>query len=120
MNIRWFLLIPAGLITCLFLTGRIDASTPEAAETPAAVEQSAEAAAPAEAAAETPAAEAQAPAETPAEIPDELRGERDLGWMLYDLDFSDPKNITPLFYRAIMRDGVINVPNRDNREEVRG
>ena len=60
------------------------------------------------------------PAEAPAEIPDELRGERDLGWMLYDLDFSDPKNITPLFYRAIMRDGVINVPDRDNREEVRG
>ena len=60
MNIRWFLLIPAGLISCLFLTGRIDASTPEAAETPAAVEQSAEAAA------ETPAAEAPA-AEPPAE-----------------------------------------------------
>lgn len=48
-----------------------------------------------------------------------LRGERDLGWMLYDIDFSDAKNIKPLFYRAVMRDGWINVPDRES-EEVRG
>jgi CRISPR-associated protein Cas5, subtype I-C/DVULG len=37
----------------------------------------------------------------------ELRGERDLGWMLYDIDFADA--MTPRFYRPIMRDGVIDV-----------
>lgn len=36
-------------------------------------------------------------------------GERDFGLMLYDMDYADPKNITPLFYRAIMHDGVIDV-----------
>lgn len=51
--------------------------------------------------------------------PEELRGERDLGWMLWDLDFSDPENIRPLFFRAILRDGVLEVPAR-NSEEVHG
>lgn len=35
--------------------------------------------------------------------------ERDLGFMLYDLDFSNPDAPEPLFYRAIMRNGVIDV-----------
>lgn len=43
--------------------------------------------------------------------PDELRGEKDLGWMLLDLDYSDPKDIRPQFFRAIMRDGVIEPPD---------
>lgn len=30
--------------------------------------------------------------------PDELKGTRDLGWMLWDLDYSDPANITPKFF----------------------
>ena len=40
---------------------------------------------------------------------------RDLGLMLYDMDYSDvdahgiAQNITPMFYRAIMRHGVIDV-----------
>jgi CRISPR-associated protein Cas5d len=38
-----------------------------------------------------------------------LAGTRDLGWMLYDLDFSDPRDIQPVFYHAVMQDGVINV-----------
>ena len=42
--------------------------------------------------------------------PDELKGEKDLGWMLLDLDFSDPADIKPKFFRAVMRDGVIDVP----------
>ena len=49
-------------------------------------------------------------AENP-ECPDELSGEKDLGWMLLDMDFSDPENIRPLFFRAVMRDGVITVPD---------
>lgn len=36
-------------------------------------------------------------------------GEHDLGLMLYDMDYTDPRNITPMFFRAVMRDGVIDV-----------
>lgn len=45
-----------------------------------------------------------------------LTGERDLGWMLYDLDFSNPRDIQPLFFHAVMRDGIIEMPKP---EEVR-
>lgn len=51
--------------------------------------------------------------------PEDLRGERDLGYMLYDMDYTDPKDIRPLFFRAVLRDGVLHVPPRDS-EEVRG
>ncbi|HDR15910.1 MAG TPA: type I-C CRISPR-associated protein Cas5 [Desulfobacteraceae bacterium] len=44
---------------------------------------------------------------------------RDLGWMLYDLDYSDPADPSPLFFRAKMENGVIKVPDRHD-EEVRG
>lgn len=37
-----------------------------------------------------------------------LRGERDLGWMLLDIDFSAGN--ASRFFRALMRDGVIEVP----------
>lgn len=43
--------------------------------------------------------------------PDSLKGERDLGWMLLDMDFHDESNIRPLFFRAVMHDGVIEVPS---------
>lgn len=36
-----------------------------------------------------------------------LMGERDLGYMLYDIDFANDR--VPLFYRPLMRDGVIDV-----------
>ena len=42
--------------------------------------------------------------------PEELLGERDLGWMLLDLDYSDPAAPVPHFFRAILRDGVLEVP----------
>lgn len=51
--------------------------------------------------------------------PDELKGTRDLGWMLWDMDYSDPANITPKFFRAELIDGVLTVPPPDS-EEVRG
>lgn len=57
--------------------------------------------------------------ETPPPCPEELKGERDLGWMLLDLDYSDPENITPLFFRGILRDGVLEVPPLHNEEVVR-
>ena len=56
----------------------------------------------------------------PAETPEELKGLRELGWMLYDLDYSDPEDIRPLFFKVRMEDGVIIVPDRNNKEEVRG
>ena len=43
---------------------------------------------------------------------------RDLGFMLYDMDFSNPEDIKPAFFRAEMKNGVINVPDWDS-EEVR-
>ena len=48
--------------------------------------------------------------------PEELRGERDLGYMLWDMDYSDPENITPLFFRARLVDGMLTVPTRDSGE----
>jgi CRISPR-associated protein Cas5d len=43
-----------------------------------------------------------------------LKGERDLGWMLHDIDFAD--DMTPHFFRAQMRDGLIEVPPFLTRE----
>ena len=34
---------------------------------------------------------------------------KDLGYMLYDFDYSDPENITPMFFRAVMEKGVLDV-----------
>ena len=48
--------------------------------------------------------------------PEELQGERDLGWMLYDLDYTHPEDITPLFFHGILRDGVLEVPSKDSEE----
>lgn len=35
--------------------------------------------------------------------------EKDLGYMLYDFDYSDSQDIKPMFFRAIMKDGVLDV-----------
>ncbi len=37
--------------------------------------------------------------------------ERDLGFMLYDMDYTDLKNIQPMFFRAVMKNGIIDVQN---------
>jgi CRISPR-associated protein Cas5d len=37
-----------------------------------------------------------------------LAGERDLGWMLHDIDFKNKRQ--PIFFHATMRDGTIEVP----------
>ena len=34
---------------------------------------------------------------------------RDLGYMLYDMDYSDPGNIVPMFFRAVLRDGTLDL-----------
>ena len=38
--------------------------------------------------------------------------------MLYDMDYTNPENITPLFFRGVLRNGVLDVPAWDS-EEVR-
>lgn len=58
------------------------------------------------------------PCEAIPPCPEELKGERDLGYMLWDMDYSDPENITPLFFRAKLMDGVLNVPTRDSGEVI--
>ena len=44
---------------------------------------------------------------------------RDLGYMLHDLDFTDPADPTPRFFRARLENGVVAVPDARS-EEVRG
>lgn len=48
-----------------------------------------------------------------------LSGEKDLGFMLYDMDYSDKKNIKPMFFRAKMKNGVVNIPHLDSEEVKR-
>ncbi len=47
-----------------------------------------------------------------ADIPtchEQLQGERDLGWMLWDIDFNN--GMTPRFFRANMLNGIITMPS---------
>ena len=44
---------------------------------------------------------------------------KDLGWMLYDLDYSNAADPKPRFFQARMDNGVVNVPVWES-EEVRG
>ena len=44
---------------------------------------------------------------------------KDLGWMLYDLDYSNLADPKPHFFQARLDNGVVNVPTWES-EEVRG
>lgn len=44
---------------------------------------------------------------------------RDLGWMLYDMDYSNAADPQPRFFRATLENGILNVPVW-NSQEVRG
>lgn len=35
--------------------------------------------------------------------------EKDLGYMLFDMDYSDRANIQPMFFRAVMKNGVLDL-----------
>jgi len=35
--------------------------------------------------------------------------EKDLGYMLYDMDYTDKNDIMPLFFRAVLKDGVLDL-----------
>jgi CRISPR-associated protein Cas5d len=47
-----------------------------------------------------------------------FQGERDLGWMLYDMDFKNKKDPKPLFYRPKMINGIIDVPHYESEEVI--
>ena len=36
----------------------------------------------------------------------------DLGWILYDIDWSEPENPKPEFFRALLQDGMVNTDRR--------
>ncbi len=59
------------------------------------------------------------PCETLPSCPEELKGEKDLGWMLLDMDYSDKTDIKPTFFRAVLRDGVLEVPKHESEAVVR-
>ncbi len=42
--------------------------------------------------------------------------DRDFNYMLFDMDFSNPKDIRPMFYHSVMHQGVINVPAPDSND----
>lgn len=44
---------------------------------------------------------------------------RDLGFMLYDMDFTNPEDPKPAFFRAQMANGIIEVPDWNSPEVVR-
>jgi CRISPR-associated protein Cas5d len=51
--------------------------------------------------------------------PEPLRENRDLGIMLYDMDFSAENDIQPMFYRANIQNGVIVIPPINSEEILR-
>ena len=41
----------------------------------------------------------------------ELTGEQDYGMMIFDMCFTDKNNIIPIFFRAKMTDGIVDLTN---------
>ena len=52
-------------------------------------------------------------------ISEEQGGTKDLGIMLYDMDYTDTKSPQPMFYRPQMNEGVIIVPPINSEENLR-
>lgn len=51
-----------------------------------------------------------------AAIPPSPLGDRDLGWMLHDLDFSNSDDIKPQFIRAALKNGVLDLSELEVRQ----
>lgn len=51
--------------------------------------------------------------------PNPVAETRDLGWMLYDMDYRNAVDPQPRFFRAALEDGILNIPAWDS-QEVRG
>ena len=41
--------------------------------------------------------------------PEELAGRHDLGFMLYGMDYSNPQDIRPMFFPAVLTDGLLDL-----------
>lgn len=50
------------------------------------------------------------------EIPQSPLGDIELGWMLHDLDFTDSEDIKPRFFRASLKNGVLDLTNLEVRQ----
>jgi CRISPR-associated protein Cas5d len=48
-------------------------------------------------------------------LPVSTLGDRDLGWMLYDLDYSNPRDIQPRFFKAELHAGILDLSNVEVR-----
>lgn len=48
--------------------------------------------------------------------PQSSLGNFELGWMLYDLDFSDSEDIKPQFFKASLKDGVLDLTDLEVRQ----
>ena len=59
-----------------------------------------------------------APCETIPPCPEELKGRRELGYMLWDMDYSRKEDIRPLFFRGVLENGILRVPARDSGEVI--
>lgn len=57
--------------------------------------------------------------ENPGQEPPPIAEDRDLGLMLYDLDFSDPKEPKPAFFAARLIRGALEVPVWESAEVLR-
>ncbi|GGD66763.1 type I-C CRISPR-associated protein Cas5c [Lacimicrobium alkaliphilum] len=53
--------------------------------------------------------------EDPDTEPAPIESSAQLGWMLYDMDFNS-NSPTPMFFNAVMEEGIINIPHRDSQE----
>ena len=51
------------------------------------------------------------------ELPPAINESRDLGWMLYDIDHENERQ--PLFFRAEMKQGVVEIPSPNSPEVLR-
>ncbi len=54
------------------------------------------------------------------ETPHPIDKTDELGWMLYDMNFDNPLDPKPEFFRARLEHGVVNTDRRDPAVEVRG
>lgn len=48
-----------------------------------------------------------------------IQESRDLGFMLYDMDFSNPRDIKPMYYHPMMVNGTIEVPSPSSDKLIR-
>ncbi|MDO9093673.1 MAG: type I-C CRISPR-associated protein Cas5c [Rubrivivax sp.] len=53
------------------------------------------------------------PIESTAGEPSAIAETRDMGWMLRDMDFTNPADPQAMFFRAQMNDGVIDLPEQE-------